>query len=93
MLRTPKERFATNTLAGNWGKIVQSEACEEAMRAAFEELCHEMPGSCPSPQESADSHQRVLGARRYMEILCSIHTPETTTKQSKAKGLDYSAGV
>lgn len=93
MLRTPKERFLASTHSGAWGKIVSGEIYEEALHAALAQLETETPMECPIPQHAADAHQQMIGARKFMEILCSLHVPNTPHKPPTVKGLDYSAGV
>lgn len=93
MLRDPKERFTSSTFSGAWGKIVQSEVFEEAIYATLNELLHQMPLDVMSPQVACDSHQQMVGARRYMELLCTIHRPTETPKPNQPTGLDYSHGV
>lgn len=93
MLRTPKERFIACSLSGAWGKITQSEAFEEAIHAALGELNDRLPIETATPQFACDAYQQLVGARKYMEILCSLHTPQTAPKQTPRKVIDYSAGV
>ena len=94
MLRSPKERFVHSTHAGPWGKICSGEVFEEAMHAALDQLAFDMTAQDTQvPQQACDAHQQMAGARKYMEILCSLHTPETTPKSTKPKSLDYEAGV
>jgi hypothetical protein len=93
MLRTPKERFVSSTHKAAWEKIIQTEPFEEAAHAALEQLATELPMECAIPQIACDSHQQMIGARKYMEILCSLHTPQTTPKIIQRQELDFSAGV
>lgn len=92
-MRTPKQRFLESSYSGQWGKIASSETFEEALHAAFTQLQFEMPIECAQPQQACDAHQQMVGARKLMDILCSLHTPQTTTKTVQSKGLDYSVGV
>lgn len=93
MLRSPKERFLASTHSGAWGKLASGEVFEEAVHAAFAQLEHDMPLECPTPQQACDAHQQMIGARKFMDILCSLHVPNTSPKPPTVKGLDYSAGV
>lgn len=93
MLRSPKERFLTSTHSGAWGKVCNSETFEEAIHSALSELATHMPLDTQVPQQACDAHQQMAGARKYMEILCSLHRPDTTPKPNQPKGLDYEAGV
>jgi hypothetical protein len=93
MLRSPKERFLASTHSGAWGKITQGETFEEAIHSAFSQMEVEMPSDCPTPQQACDAHQQMVGARKFMDILCSIHVKQTTTPPKSSKSLDYSAGV
>lgn len=93
MLRTPKERFLASTYSGQWGKITQGDVFEEALHAALSQLEDDMPLECAVPQQACDAHQQIIGARKFMQILSSLHMPPTTPPTTKQKGLDYSAGV
>lgn len=73
--------------------MTQTEVYEEAIHAALGELNDQLPMHTANPQESLDSYQQLVGARKFMGILSTLHTPQTTPKQTQAKGLDYSAGV
>lgn len=92
MLRTPRAKFAASPHAAGFKKLVQSDEFEEATLTALLELQREMPTECV-PQQSVNAHQQMVGAKRYLEILCSLHVPLATTKSTPAKSLDYSAGV
>jgi len=93
MLRTPKERFVASTHKNAWEKVIQSEVFEEAVHASLEQLASELPPECAVPQIACDSYQQMIGARKYMEILCSIHVPQTTPKTVQRQELDFQAGV
>jgi len=92
MLIDPRTRFAQSTHAAAFKKIVATPDFEEATLAALLSLQREMPIEC-NPQQSLDAHQQMVGARRYLEILCSLHEPVTQPKPAPKKGLDYSSGV
>jgi hypothetical protein len=93
MLRSPKERFIATTHAGAWGKLTNGEMFDDAVHAALAQLATELPMECPVPQHAADAHQQMIGARKYMEILSTLHSPETTPTPKQPRGLDYTAGV
>lgn len=92
MVRSPREKFTTSIHCGDWKRLSQSEAFEEASIAAMLELQADLPKDC-IPQQAADSHQQMVGARKYLEILCAIHEPTKNPKPAAARGLDYQAGV
>lgn len=93
MLRSPKDRFLASTLSGAWGRVVQTEAYEEATHAALAQLGLELPQDCPTPQMACDAHQQFIGARKVLEILSTLYVPNTPTKTTPQTGLDYQAGV
>lgn len=73
--------------------MVESMPCEEAMHSALEQLASELPQDCAAPQQACDAYQQMIGARKYMEILSSLHIPETSPKTIQTKSLDYGSGV
>lgn len=93
MLRSPKERFLASTNSGQWGKLTSGELYEEAVHAALSQLATELPMECPVPQVACDAHQQMIGARKYMEILSTLHVKSDTTKTTQPKSLNYEAGV
>lgn len=92
MLRTPRERFVNSPDFDAFKKVVQAPCFEEATITALLELERDLPLECPLPQMAADAHQQMVGARKYLEILCSLHQPQTTPKPA-SKGLNYQAGI
>lgn len=93
MLRSPKERFLASTYSGQWGKIASSETFDEAIHTALIELQTHMPMDCQVPQQACDSHQQMVGARKFMEILCTLHVKDSSPKPQTTSTLNYSAGV
>lgn len=93
MLRTPKELFIASAYAGAWKKVAQDDSFEHALTSALSQLETEMPLECAVPQQACDAHQQMIGARKFMEILCLLHVPNTPPTSNKPKGLDYQAGI
>jgi hypothetical protein len=92
MLRTARSKFVNGPQRAAFEAIVASPAFEEATLAALLELQSDMP-LVTSPNQAADCHNMMAGARRYLEVLCSIHLPETKPKSSKSQELNWDAGV
>lgn len=93
MLRPPRDKFVASGDAEAFKKIVQSEAFESATLTAMLELEREMPLDCPIPQQACDAHQQMAGARKYLEILCSLHQPPSPTRKTSQRVLNEQAGV
>lgn len=92
MLRSPKEKFIASSHKAAFEKIVQSDAFEEAILAALLQMENEMPRDC-TPNQAADAHNQMAGARKYLETLCSIHQPEKQLQERPFRELNYKAGV
>ena len=92
MLRTPRAKFAASPHAAVFGKLVAEVAFEEATNAAMLELVVDLPRD-GSPQQSADSGQQLIGARKYLDLLWTIYQKEADLPKPKEKNLDYAAGV
>lgn len=59
-------------------------ACEYALLA----LLQEQPEAI-DPSKGWDSHSQLVGARRVLEILKTLHQPEEASKPEKQKTLNY----
>ncbi len=92
MLRSPRERFTSSTYKDAWSKVIASESFEEATCASLLELQAEQPPD-PSPNQAADSMNRLIGARRFLEILCTIHHVPTKPTKHRTESLNFEAGV
>ena len=94
MLRPAREKFlATYGEAWKAALKTHSVAFEEATIASLLELAEDLPIECATPQTACDSHQQMIGARKVINILCSLHQPPPQPKPDRNKGLDYNAGV
>lgn len=92
MLRPPKEKFCTSPHKAVFAKIVNDPAFEEATLAALLQMETEMPQDC-SPNQSATAHDQMVGARKYLETLCSIHLPQEKPKKDIHPQLDEYSGI
>lgn len=94
MLRSPRAKFVASGHAGMWKKLMNESAngVEEAMQCALMELADTFPGN-PTAQQACDSHHQLAGARKYMQILSTIHEPIIEPKTTKPTELNYKAGV
>lgn len=81
-MRTPKESFLLTGKAGDWKKIVASDAFEHACNHALLELASDMK----DPMNPTGLAQ-IIGARRVLEILQTISEPETEPKPMKKESL------
>lgn len=92
MLRSPKSKFIGSAHKDEFAQIITKAAFEEALLTAMLEMQCEQPAHC-SPNDAADAHNQLAGARRFVEIFTTIHQPETQSKQPTPKELKWGAGV
>lgn len=92
MLRSPRDKFISSTHLDSFKKLIQAECFEEATTTAMLELERDFPLEC-TPQQSADAHQQMVGARKYLDFLVSLATPQKDYKTMPRTELNYSAGV
>jgi hypothetical protein len=94
MIRSPREKFIS-IHGDSWKKLVSTNPTmmEDAFNNSLLELGRDMPLDCALPQQACDAHQQMAGARKLLDILSSLHQPQTTPKSSQTKGLNYQAGV
>jgi hypothetical protein len=94
MIRPAREKFLA-TYGEAWKSVLKSNAIvfEEATVASLLELAEDLPIECAVPQMACDAHQQMIGARKVLNILCSLHQPPTPPKPDLNKGLNYQAGI
>lgn len=93
MVRTPRDAFVAGAHCAEFKAIYQSEAFEAATSAALLEMTAETCQQGLTPNQAADAGNQMAGAKRYLEILCTIWQPTEKVKQQKPPNLDYRAGV
>lgn len=92
MIRSPKERFIASASAPVFRKMATSFEFEEAVVAAMIEMERDMPMDC-SPNQAADAHNQMVGARKYLDKLVTIYQPEVTSEETTHPTLNYEHGV
>lgn len=92
MLRPARVHFASTPHRIAFEAIATSPAFEEATLAALLEFQADLPMEA-TPNQAADAHNMMVGARRFLTILCTIHQPQTTSKPEKLPELNWQAGV
>jgi len=92
MLRTPRAYFASTPHRAKFEAIATAPEFEAATLAALLEFQADLPMDT-TPNQAADAHNMMVGARRFLSILCTIHQPVTNQKPAKLPELDWSAGV
>lgn len=79
-MRTPRQKFFESTFRKGFEEIANRPEFEEAVLAALLELQMELPEPV-DPSRGWDQASRLAGARRFVQILSSIHLKE----EEKAK--------
>lgn len=85
-MRSPKQKFIESPFKKGFEDISQKPEFEEALYAAFLEFQLEVPEPT-DPSKSWDAGSRLAGARRYMQILSSLHVREEQPVRSQFKNL------
>lgn len=82
---TAREKFQQSAHAAShkkWAESLDAEAaCDYALLAFVEEL--------PEQKDAfgtVDAHARLVGARRYRELLLSLHKPQNDAKRDRLLG-------
>lgn len=91
MTRSPRETFQKSPYRKPWEEFTMTAAFDEASRAALLQMAVELPES-PSPS-CMDPHSQMVGARKVLALLATIHKPEADAEKPKAPRLNYEAGV
>lgn len=90
-MRTPKELFHASSHFQGFQKLLESPAFEPACQAALAVLVHQFPAHTGTMNESWDAHCQIVGARRVLEILSTLHEPDVPLKQTEWPSLNYNA--
>jgi len=90
MIKSPKEKFQSNPLCKIHADIATSEAFGTACDYALLQMQTEMPHD---PLLGHDSHTKMVGAQRIVQILKTIHEPQEETKPKVQRSLNYNEGV
>jgi hypothetical protein len=86
---TPKQRFLKNHHAKAFSDFSGTEPFRVALEYAMLELINETPSAMGEPVRGTDAHNRVMGARRFAEILGSLAEPEPKPTPLQTKKLTY----
>ena len=78
-MRTPKQRFVESPARLEFEKLSAKPEFEEGIAAALLQLQHEMPEPI-DPSRGWDQASRLAGAKRFVEILTSIHLKDEPRK-------------
>lgn len=88
MTRTPKQAFIESPHAISHEKTVSQESFQAACEYSLLALVQEQPYAI-DPSNGWDSHSKLMGARRVLEILKSLHQQEEVQKPVKPTTLNY----
>lgn len=88
MTRTPKQAFIESQHKVEHAKTTEKESFQVACEYSLLSLLQEQPEAI-DPSKGWDSHSQIVGARRVLEILKSIHLPEEASKPVKPPTLNY----
>jgi hypothetical protein len=81
-MRTPRQKFFESAFRKPYEDIVNRVEYEEALNAALLELQVEMLEPT-DPSKSWDQGSRLAGARRFVQILSSLHLRDEPPKVQK----------
>jgi hypothetical protein len=90
MTRTPRQAFIESPHKIEHAKTVNLESFHVACEYSLLALLQEQP-EATDPSKGWDSHSQMIGARRVLEILKSLHQVEEVQKPVKPPTLNYRA--
>lgn len=93
MVRSPRDKFVASAHCAEFKAIFQKESFEEASLAALLEMTAEVCVQGLTPNQAADAANQIAGAKRYLEMLCTIWQPTQTVRKQTVPHLDSEAGV
>lgn len=91
MPRSARESFINGPHRVELEKIVQTASFEVACHTALLALVEEQQATFVAPESSWQIGVHLAGARRVLEILSTLHQPETQPEKQKIPSLNYRA--
>lgn len=88
MIRHPKQAFIESPFRADHEKTAQKESFQAACDYALLTFLHEQP-EAGDPAKGWDSHSQMIGARRVLDILKTIHKAESQSKPVRPPKLNY----
>lgn len=88
MIRPPRQTFRESPHCDIHKKLVLTEAFQVACDYALLALLQDMPES-KDPSQGWDNHSQMVGARRVIDILKTLHQSPEETKGVKPPTLNY----
>jgi len=88
MIRAPKQAFIESPHRAQHEKIVQTESFQSACDYSLLVLLNELP-KATDPSQGWDCHSQMIGARRVLDILKTIHKADEGNKPLRAPKLNY----
>jgi len=88
MIRSPREAFRDSQHRLAHEKITGTESFQVACEYALLTLLQELPDAS-NPSAGWDSHSQMVGARRVIDILRTLHQPEKQIEKIKPPTLNY----
>lgn len=79
-MRTAREAFQQSSVAQEFSKFADSAAMDTATEYALLSLIEELPPAEVDPNTAWTQHAKVMGARRVLEILRTLHLKEQQPK-------------
>lgn len=89
-IRPPKEAFIASTYRREWEEIAGKDAFHFACDYALLVLEDGFPLRA-TPNDAADSHQQMIGARKVLDILKTMSEPTTKPRPINPPTLNYEA--
>jgi hypothetical protein len=88
MTRSARTAFCESQHRVGHEKITMTESFQAACDYSLLALLEEMPEAA-DPSKGWDSHSQMIGARRVLDILKTIHQPIKPPKPLKPETLNY----
>lgn len=86
--RTPKDSFLSSPHRREWDEIMGKDSFHFACDYALLVLEDSLPLRA-TPNEAADCHQQMIGARKVLDILKTLSEPVTKPKPFNPPSLNY----
>jgi len=90
-MKSAKSLFQATPVFKDYAGLLNNPAFETARHAALSSFSESLPQTSADPSKAWDSYLQIVGARRALEILGTLHEPDEESKPTKFPTLNYDA--
>lgn len=90
-MKSAKLLFQATPVFKDYTALLNNPAFETACSVALASFIENLPQSSADPSKAWDSYLQIVGARRVLEVLGTLHEADQEAKPTKFPTLNYDA--